>query len=117
MLEKYKEIIENNPIAFATVDLENKPNVIAVADVRIVSADEVVIADNYMKQTAENIKNNSAVCLAVWNKDWEGCKLIGTAEYFSSGKWLDFVKSVPEHKGYATKGAILVKVNQCIELK
>ncbi|MCG2701209.1 pyridoxamine 5'-phosphate oxidase family protein [Candidatus Parcubacteria bacterium] len=69
-----------------------------------------------MKRTGENLKENNNVCLAVWNEKEEGYKLIGKAKYFSSGKWLKFVKQMPENKGFPSKGAILVTVSKLIEL-
>lgn len=112
---KVKEIIENNPMAFGTAE-DNKPNVIGVAYVKVVSDDEVVITDNFMKQTKENLEKNNHVCLAVWDKDWHGYKFVGRAEYHAEGKWKDFVEKIPENKGYSAKGAIVVKVSKLIKL-
>ena len=114
---KAKKIIEENPVAFATVSKTNKPNVNAVAYVKVVSKNQIIITDNYMQQTKENLDNNNNVCLAVWNKDWKGFKLVGTAEYFSNGKWKKFVEQMPENKGLPAKGAILVTISKLIELK
>ena len=33
-----------------------------------------------MKQTKENLLLNNNVCLAVWDKDWNGYKIFGTAK-------------------------------------
>lgn len=74
-----KKLIENNPVAFATSD-DCRPNVIGVAHVKVVSNNKVLITDNYMKQTKENLNKNNSVCLAVWNKEWNGIKLIGKAD-------------------------------------
>lgn len=113
---KTKKLIEENPLAFATVDDAGKPNVIGVAYVKVVSKNQVLITDNYMKQTKENIKKNNNVCLAVWDKKWNGVKLIGNAEYFTSGKWKKFVEQMPENKGLPAKGAISVTVSELIKL-
>ncbi len=113
---KTKKIIEENPIAFATIDCDGNPNVIAVAYVKVVSKNQILITDNYMKKTKENIENNNNVCLAAWNKDWNGCKLIGTAEYFIEGKWKTFVEKLPDNKGMPAKGAILVMISEIIKL-
>jgi len=85
-----QKLIEENSLAFATVDEIGKPNVIAVAYVKVVSENQILITDNYMKQTKENLKKNKNVCLAVWNKEWNGMKLVGTAEYFTKWKMEDF---------------------------
>jgi predicted pyridoxine 5'-phosphate oxidase superfamily flavin-nucleotide-binding protein len=114
--EESKKIIEENPVAFATVDLNSNPNVIGVAYVKVVSPDEVIITDNFMKQTKENVDSNRNVCLAVWDQDWNGYKLIGQAEYFTVGKWKKYVEQMPENKDLAAKGAILITVSQIIKL-
>jgi len=115
--EKAKKIIEENPVAFATVDKKGKPNVIAVAFIKVVSDNQIIITDNCMKQTIENVKVNNNVCLAVWDKKWNGYKLIGKAKYFAKGKWKEFVEKMIENKGLSAKGAILVTVSKLVELK
>lgn len=111
-----KQLIENNPMSLATINNDNTPNVIGVAFVKIISENQIVITDNYMSQTINNIQNNNNVCLAVWDKDWEGRKLIGTADYYTSGEWKTFVENIKENKGQAAKGAIVVTINKIIKL-
>ncbi|TRZ54715.1 hypothetical protein D4Q76_01860 [archaeon] len=112
-----KKTIEQNPVAFATVDDAGKPNVIYVAAVKAISPNKIIITDNYMKQTKENIEKNNSVCIAVCDNDGNGYKLIGSAEYFTSGKWKEFVEKMPENRGLSAKGAILVAVSKLIKLK
>lgn len=114
--QKAKKIIEGNYVAFATVDKSCKPNVIAVACVKVVEKNEILITDNFMKHTKENLVSNNNVCLAVWNQKEIGYKFIGRAKYFSEGKWLEFVKRMPENKGFPAKGVILITVSKLIEL-
>jgi predicted pyridoxine 5'-phosphate oxidase superfamily flavin-nucleotide-binding protein len=109
-LLEIKNIIESNPVSLSTIMKDGNPNAIGVAYVKVVSDMEIVITDNYMNQTIEDIQNNENVCLLSWSNDMKGYKLIGQAEYLSSGKWLDFVKNMPENAGLSAKGAILVKV-------
>jgi predicted pyridoxine 5'-phosphate oxidase superfamily flavin-nucleotide-binding protein len=111
-----KKLIENNPIAFATINSLNKPNVIAVAYVKVVSDNQILITDNFMKQTKENLLLNNNVCLAVWDKDWNGYKISGTAKYFTEGKWKEFVENMNENKGLLAKGAILINISKLKKL-
>jgi len=113
---KTKNIIENNPIALSTINPDGKPNVIAVACVKVVSKDKILITDNFMKQTRENILTNPNVCTAVWNKESKGYKFIGKATYHTIGKWKEHVKNMPENKGLAAKGAIIIKISKIIKL-
>jgi predicted pyridoxine 5'-phosphate oxidase superfamily flavin-nucleotide-binding protein len=116
MNSEAKRVIENNPVAFATVDKSGKPNVIAVSCVKVVSKNQILITDNFMKQTKQNLKRNNCVCTAVWDKKWKGYKLVGRAKYFTSGKWKKFVEAMPENKGLPAKGAIVVTVSKLIKL-
>ena len=116
--KELKELIEKNALALATVDESDNPHCIAVADVKVISENQILIGNNYMIQTIKNIQQNNFVSLAVWNKDWEdnciGYGLKGTAEYFTSGKWVEMVKEI--HKGFSPKGAIVVNIKEIKKL-
>ena len=109
--EGIKKIIEENPMALATVNSEGKPHVIAVAYVKI-KDNKIVITNNYMKETVENIKHNTDVSLAVLNDKWEGYRINGSVRYFEEGEWLDFVRSIKKNKGESCRGALVVEVNK-----
>jgi predicted pyridoxine 5'-phosphate oxidase superfamily flavin-nucleotide-binding protein len=70
-----------------------------------------------MNQTKTDILNNPNVCLAVFNQERKGAKIIGKAEYFDNGEWLDKVKAMPENEGLPAKGAIVICAEQIIDLK
>ena len=105
---KLKDLIEKNPLSLSTVMSNGKPNAIGVAFVKVVDGNKLLITDNYMNQTAKDIKNNPNVVIVVWDKNMNGCKIIGEAQYFNKGKWIDRVKAMPENKDEPAKGAILV---------
>jgi predicted pyridoxine 5'-phosphate oxidase superfamily flavin-nucleotide-binding protein len=116
-LQKNKDLIENNPVAFATITSDSNPNIIVVASVKVVSDDEILVSDNYMDRTVKDVLVNDNVCLAVWNSEMRGCKLMGTARYFDTGNWVKYVKNMKENKGMPAKGALLIKVSKIINLK
>ena len=68
-----------------------------------------------MKKTKDDIEKNNNVCLVVWDAEEVGYKLIGTAEYFASGKWKEFVESLPENEEFPAKGAILITISKVIK--
>jgi len=111
-----KKIIENNPVAFATIS-GNKPYVIGVACCKVLNRNTILITDNYMKSTIKNILKNNNVALVAWNKKWEGIQILGKTKYYREGKWLDHVKKMKENKGLPAKGAILVKISKIIKSK
>ncbi|MFA5987538.1 MAG: pyridoxamine 5'-phosphate oxidase family protein [Candidatus Paceibacterota bacterium] len=116
-LNEIKNLVENNPVALATVTENNNPNVIGVAFVKVISSDQILVTDNYMNQTIKDVHKNKKVCLVVWDSDMNGYKLIGEAEYFSDGPWKKYVGQLEENKGLPAKGAILVKISKIIPSK
>lgn len=104
------KLIEKYPVAIGTVMPDSKPNITPVAFAKVVGDNQILITDNFMNQAIKDVKNNSAVTLAVWNPEMNGYKLIGTAQYFNSGEWLEKVKAIPENKDMSCKGAFLVRV-------
>lgn len=114
--EKLKTLIEENPMSLATVNDNGTPNVIAVAFVKVVSDNQIVITDNYMSQTKNNIQRDKNVCIAIWDSEWNGKKFVGTAEYFTSGKWKTFIEQLKDNDGQSAKGAILVTLSKIITL-
>ena len=110
MEEEIKKIIEKNPVALSTINREGKPYVIAVASVKVKN-DKIVITDNYMENTVNNLKDYPNVSLVVWNKEWKGYNIQGKAEYYDKGLFFDFVKSLKENKNEPCKGAIVIEIN------
>jgi predicted pyridoxine 5'-phosphate oxidase superfamily flavin-nucleotide-binding protein len=110
-----KQMVETLPLGVATVNEDGSPNLIVVLEARVISGNKILITDNYMKQTVTNLQKNSRVTLGVWTNK-EGYKFIGEAEYHTLGKWLDYIKNMPENKGEPAKGAILVTVEKIIKL-
>lgn len=114
--KELKNLIEENALALATVNEQGQPHCIAVAFTKLVSDNQILVTDNYMVETRQNILRNPKVALVVWNKDWQkdciGYSLQGKAEYFTKGEWYEAVKKIPENKGEPCKGAILVTINK-----
>lgn len=112
---KAKELIEKKPVAISTTDGVD-PNISAAAFVKVIEGNKLLISDNYMGKTVENIKVNHKVSIVVWDNDMMGYKITGEAEYHSSGKWAEYVKNMPDNKGLPAKGAILVIVKEIKEV-
>lgn len=114
--EGMKKMIEDGVLGFASVNKNGEPHNIAVAYVKVVSKNQLLISNNYLIETIENIKNNSNVSLVVWPDKWKenciGYELAGKAEYFTNGKWLEEIKKIPINEGEPCKGAILVTLNK-----
>jgi predicted pyridoxine 5'-phosphate oxidase superfamily flavin-nucleotide-binding protein len=63
-----------------------RPNVIGIAYVKVFDKSTLLITDNFMRQTIEDIEENNNVALVVWGKNWSGYKIIGKAKYYNKGK-------------------------------
>jgi len=116
MKKEYIELIENNPVSFWTVNLDWRPNVIWTAYLKVIWDNQILITDNYMKQTKENLENNNNICLAVWDNEWNWLKIIWTAEYFTEWKWKIFVENMEENNWLSAKWAIVIDIEEIIEL-
>jgi len=117
--EELKNLIESNPIGLASVGEDGSPHCIAVAYVKVVSENQILITDAHIIQTIKNIKHNPRVAIVVWNKDWEksdkdcyGYACAGAAEHFTKGKWMDVLAKIAKNEGLEYKGAILVTINK-----
>ena len=115
--EKQKQLIENEALAFATCDEDNKPNVITVACCKVIDDNKILVTDNFMNKTRKNLLENQKVALAVWSKDLEtGFQFKGIAQYLTTGKWKKMVDEDKDNEGLAHKAAILVTVTEIWDL-
>ncbi len=113
-IENIKNGIENATIAVATVNSKNKPHAIAIMYAKVKN-NKIVITNNYMHSTIQNLKDNPYVSLVFW-KGEVGWRINGKVEYFESGEWFDFVKNMPENKDEPVNGALVVEVENITEL-
>lgn len=118
--ENIKTFLEKSIIAFGTCDQSNRPNINAVACCKVVSDNQVLITDNFMNKTRQNLLNNRNVSLSFWNPvdgdNNQGYQLKGTAEVFTDGDWKNMVDNDSDNVGLAHKAAILVTVTEIWDL-
>ncbi len=102
--------------AIATATKDGMPNVVPIHFTDIISDDEIMLVDIFMKKTIENIKNNPVVAISVW--DWDakptrkGYQFKGEARIETSGELYEKgIKMVHEKKPKLTpKAVIIIKV-------
>jgi predicted pyridoxine 5'-phosphate oxidase superfamily flavin-nucleotide-binding protein len=105
--EKHKKIIENNLIFLSTCSKNAIPRVIVCADVKVLD-DKLLITDNYMKVTKDNIIENNLVYLCVGSEKQGFLYIFGKVNYKISGKYFSFIKDLKENKGFPCKGVLVV---------
>jgi predicted pyridoxine 5'-phosphate oxidase superfamily flavin-nucleotide-binding protein len=114
MLSKLRNLVEGKVIAFATSDKNGKPNLVMVEGNKIIG-NQILITDNQLNKTLRNLKQNKKAAIVCGSGD-KWYQLKGNASYYSTGKWLEFVKSLPANKGYKPKGAVLVRIKELYSL-
>ena len=113
--DEMKEIAgKTKGFALATVTQVGDPHVIPVGFGRILSDDEILLVDVFMRKTLENIRANPKVVVSIWDFDnIKGYEFKGNARIETSGSAFD--ESVKMVKGILpqldAKGAIIVKVD------
>jgi predicted pyridoxine 5'-phosphate oxidase superfamily flavin-nucleotide-binding protein len=116
LTQDMKDVMEKTRgYAVATCTKHGLPNVVPVHFVKILSDDEIMIADIFMKKTFENMQKNPIVAISVW--DWDvkprkGYQFKGTPRIETSGRIYDMaVEMVKAEKPDLTpKSAIIVKI-------
>ena len=113
--DEVKDIVaKTKGFALATTAKDGDPHVIPVGFGKILSDDELLLVDVFMKKTPENIKVNPKVSVSVWDYDGlKGYEFKGNARIETSGSAFEesvkMVKSVfPQ---FDAKSAIIVKVD------
>lgn len=100
-------------LAFATVDSNSNPNVVAIANWRCIWDDTIQIIDFFLNKTKSNILQNQKVAFSAWtSSEWYQMK--GTAHYHTHWNFFDEWKTriSPSHPEKIVKGVIEVKITE-----
>ena len=85
--EEIKEIIWDNTSYFATASMDGKPNVVQVGLVKVISDDELLIADFFFRKTRGNLEKNPQVSLGVMDmRKLKAYQLKGEAKIITQGE-------------------------------
>jgi predicted pyridoxine 5'-phosphate oxidase superfamily flavin-nucleotide-binding protein len=115
LTDEIKDIAaKSKGFALATATKGGDPHVIPVGFGKVLSDDELLLVDVFMKKTLENMRENPKVAVSVWDYDGlKGYELKGNAQIETSGKAFEesvkMVKSIfPQ---FDAKSAVVVKVD------
>ena len=113
--EEMKEVAgKTRAFAVATATKEGDPHVIPVAFGKVLSEDELLLVDVFMKKTLENIKANPRIAVSVWDMESvKGYEFKGNARIETSGKVFDESVKMVKSRGpqLNAKAAVIVKVD------
>lgn len=123
-LLKYKNKINRNVMHIATVNKENNPNLAVATNVLVLDENRIIISINEMINTQKNVQYNANVVLTVFDKNYIGLRLFGTAKFYKSGKYYDLCKEefFPNGKispcgATKPKGAMIITIKKMEEYK
>ncbi len=108
-------IDKTNPTCVATVNNEYIPNIIYVTFLKYINDTTVVIADNKLAKTKNNVLSNSNLSFVVLDPETKkSYQLKGKTEYVEEGKkYLDVLNWVQEKKrDLHPKGALYVTITE-----
>jgi predicted pyridoxine 5'-phosphate oxidase superfamily flavin-nucleotide-binding protein len=116
LTQDMKDVMEKTRgYAIATSTKDGTPNVVPIHFIKILSDDEIMLADIFMKKTFENIQQNPIMAISVW--DWDvkprkGYQFKGTPRIETSGKIFDMAVEMvkAEKPDLAPKSAVIVKI-------
>ncbi|MDD4050030.1 MAG: pyridoxamine 5'-phosphate oxidase family protein [Candidatus ainarchaeum sp.] len=106
-LNDNKKLIEKNLIFVSTSSKLAIPHVIVCQDCKVFE-NKLLITDNYMEITKNNILENDNISLCVGSLKNGFLYISGKVDYKTSGKYYNFVKDLKENKGFPCKGVLVI---------
>jgi len=109
--EEMKRVIEEAKVfAVATASEDGEPNVVPIAFGKVLGEDEILLVDNFMNKTMENLKTNSRAAVSVWKAgDSKGYQFKGDVRIETSGRnFEDGVKMVKAEEPELNPKAVVI---------
>lgn len=113
------DTIEKDNVVFLSTCSDNTPNVVPIGFARPIDNEHILLVDNYMNKTRENLEKNPRASLVL--RDASKCpyQFKGTVEIFESGKYfddaVDWATSVMSK--LSPKAAVVLKVEEIYSVK
>jgi predicted pyridoxine 5'-phosphate oxidase superfamily flavin-nucleotide-binding protein len=119
MTKDMMEALEKDLVFLATASPDGVPNVVPIGFARPIDEDNILIADNYMNKTRQNLDKNPQISLVT--KDATKCpfQFKGKVFIYESGKYFDIVTEWGENAmtKLTPKAAILMKVEEIYSIQ
>jgi len=90
--EVKKAISKQNAFPVATSSQEGIPNVAYISYLKVIDDQTVLIADNFLHKTRNNILNNGKIAFTVLDEEKGSFQIKGTAERLTEGAMFDEVQ-------------------------
>ncbi|MCK5282132.1 MAG: pyridoxamine 5'-phosphate oxidase family protein [Nanoarchaeota archaeon] len=103
--------IKNNELFYiATCSKEQIPNVVPITYLKWIGNSKVLVADNFMKKTIQNLRENPHVSFVVKEVRQHPFQFKGNVKVYTDGKYLDEAAKMVEK--YKPKSAIVIEINK-----
>ncbi|HOT03156.1 MAG TPA: pyridoxamine 5'-phosphate oxidase family protein [Methanolinea sp.] len=102
----------------ATASKKGVPNVAPIAFVMLVADDTIWLADNFMKKTLANVKENPQMAIYIWDPDGKKCfQIKGAVEVKTSGPDFEKMRKMVHEKkpDLPAKSLMVMKVTEAFE--
>lgn len=112
--KEVKEIFENEKYhQLATASVSGVPNVSAVGAKYVRDSETIVIVDNYMNKTLDNVLSNPLVAIFV-RREKIAYQIKGKCKYVNKGPEYEEARKWMKSKGekYPAKGALIITVEE-----
>ena len=99
----------------ATASKDGWPNVVPIGFVELVDDETLWVADNFMKKTLANIKENPKMSIFIWGPETKGCfQIKGDVELKTEGpEFAKMQETVRAKMAQApAKGLMIVKIRE-----
>jgi predicted pyridoxine 5'-phosphate oxidase superfamily flavin-nucleotide-binding protein len=99
----------------ATASKDGWPNVVPIGFVELVDNETIWIADNFMKKTLANVKENPRISIFIWGPETKGCfQVKGDVELKTSGPEFDKMQETVRAKmaKAPAKGLLIMKIRE-----
>ena len=112
--EEMERVVEEARVfAVATASEDGEPNVVPIAFGKVLGEDGILLVDNFMNKTMENLRTNPRAAVSVWKAgDSKGYQFKGDVRIETSGRnFEDGVKMVKaKEPELSPKAAVIVTV-------
>ncbi len=107
-----KSDLEGKIVSLATADNVGNPNIIACEINKITDDGKIIITNNQMGKTVENIVSTKKAAILYTDlvKTW--FRITGEVAYNTKGEWFDFVKHLETNKKWQPKGVLIIKIKK-----
>lgn len=103
------DLIKEVPVSFATSSKNGCVNCNVVSDIRVISSNQIIIADNFLNKTRKNLDENSLVALVVHSSDYKKAfQLKGSAQVYTDNKHRQQLIEIFGDDPYASKKATII---------